>query len=102
MDKQFPKTCKVCNLRFETYEDFLLKTYALKKGDFSKGPKETILLYRNCDCGTTLTTRMDDRRDYSEDGLALRLKFQEIFKGYLAKGIPLDEAKRLTREELGL
>ena len=84
-DEKFPKKCNTCGRIYNSREDFLRETQALKKGDviFDKEAKtdQRLQEYRNCICGSTLVIVAGDRRDNTPFGKARR----ELFDVCVAK-----------------
>ncbi|MBI5451000.1 MAG: oxidoreductase [Gammaproteobacteria bacterium] len=80
----FPKKCANCGQTYETADQFLAETQALRAS--TSGLKESeeedgtkiIEVFRNCQCGSTMMEFFGDRRDLSEKGLQRRQKFEEI------------------------
>ena len=97
-----PKTCQTCGSNFRNLPEFWNNTRPLESGTFSEGPKDSILIYRNCTCGSTLTLRLQDRRDYSQSGMNLRKKFRDSLQKHLDEGKTWEEAESLVREELNI
>lgn len=101
-EESLPKVCKSCDKVYKSLEDFWNRTLPLLNGSYSNGPKDSVLIYRNCECGTTLTLRLYDRRDYSENGVMLREKFRVALKKWMDQGKSRAEAEKLVRQELDL
>jgi hypothetical protein len=92
-DEKFPKKCNTCGRIYNSREDFLRETQAMKKGDviFDKEAKSNQRLqeYRNCVCGSTLVIVAGDRRDNTPFGKARR----ELFDVCVTK------LKEVTKED---
>ncbi len=98
----FPKTCTVCGKVYSTCDEFLSKTSSLDRGDLSQGPKNSVLAYRNCDCGSTLTIKLEDLRDYSPEGIKRREEFRKRLKQVKeTEGLDDQEAVAKVKKEMG-
>jgi hypothetical protein len=101
-DHSFPKRCAHCGRRYESAEEFIRATQAVRDG--GSGLKSTrdesdqlrVELFRNCTCGSTLMDRFDDRRDLSQPGLRRRHIFGQLLQMLINKGM----ATELARAEL--
>ncbi|MCP4911553.1 MAG: hypothetical protein GY909_00430 [Oligoflexia bacterium] len=96
---QFPKTCSLCKKVFETRNDFLDETSALRKGDYSAGPKDFVLEYRNCQCGSTLTLKLYDDRGYNDKQVAQREFFAKRLAELAKEGIEKAVARDMVFKE---
>ena len=96
---KFPFICSCCNRVYSSRKDYLLRTFALEKGDYTKGPNGTILEYRNCACGTTLAVILQERRDDSSVGLNAREEFYKRVSNLVDKGISITEARAMLLQE---
>ncbi len=97
-DLSFPKICNTCGKRYETVEEFIGQTEAIRQSSGLKedlGDDEEVIvgLFRNCTCGSTLMDEFTDRRNLTKSGLARREKFGEVLEKLLKKGIPPDVAR---------
>lgn len=101
-ENAFPKTCGVCGKVYSNHDEFLKETSELNAGSLSQGPKESVLSYRNCSCGSTITIKVTDMRDNSEAGNLQREEFRKKLEVYLEKGMEQVEAVRLVKKEMGL
>ena len=103
LDSNFPKKCASCGISYENEDIFFSNTDPLMKGTYSDGPKDTVLAYRNCVCGSTLTLKLNDRRDYSEEGIKKRRLFRQRMEFLIEnQGVSKDEALKMARQEVGL
>jgi hypothetical protein len=98
----FPKECKACGSVYPNYDDFIKNTEALANGDLSQGPKRSVLAYRNCPCGSTITIKLEDLRDYSEEGKERRQLFKEKLLVHLENGVDEDDAIEIVKKEMDL
>jgi hypothetical protein len=97
----FPKKCSTCGKRFETVDDFISQTEALRnstglKEDLDDDDQIIVGLFRNCPCGSTLMDEFNNRRDLSTAGLARREKFSELMNRLTKSGF----SPEIAREEL--
>lgn len=97
-DLSFPKICNTCKKRYETVEEFIKDTEAIReksglKEDLDDDNKVIVGLFRNCSCGSTLMDEFNDRRNLSKAGIARRIKFQELMDKLIHKGIDQDTAR---------
>ncbi|MCF8058639.1 MAG: hypothetical protein K9K67_05040 [Bacteriovoracaceae bacterium] len=99
-ENAFPKECKVCGSIFSNYQEFIDQTLPLTHGDLSQGPKRSVLAYRNCTCGSTITIKLEDLRDYSEEGQKRRQIFKEKLIVLLERGIEEEEAIEMVKKEM--
>lgn len=88
----FPKKCPSCNRQFETAEEFIKETQAIRKDvsglkqSLDDDDKTIVEVYRNCPCGSTLMDFFSDRRDLSEAGLKRREKFGQLLDHLIRQG----------------
>lgn len=101
-ENAFPKTCKVCGEVYPNHDSFMAKTEALSAGSLSQGPHESVLSYRNCKCGSTITIKVEDMRDYSEAGIKQREEFKRRLKIHEDNGVEIKDAIALVKKEMGL
>lgn len=102
LKENYPKICQTCGKSYGTYAEFIENTVELNAGDLGQGPGQSVLVYRNCSCGSTITSKVADMRDYSEAGEKQRAIFREKLKEYLEVGFEEKEAIRLVKKELGI
>jgi len=98
-DLSFPKVCPTCNQRFETVEEFIAKTEALRKStglksDVDDEGRTIVELFRNCTCGSTLMDEFNDRRNLSPAGIRRREKFGELVQRLCKNGYPAETVRR--------
>lgn len=72
---KFPKSCSTCGRVYETRQEYLSATRNLKGGGAVVN-RLGVQEYRNCECGSTLLVRTNDRRDNSVFGQARRDLFE--------------------------
>lgn len=100
--ENYPKLCKSCGRSYKNYQEFFNQTTNLSKGDYSQGPKGSVLVYRNCECGSTITSKVEDMRDYTPEGVAQR----EEFKKRLRKRVEQGQDEKLSiieiKKEMGI
>lgn len=96
---QFPKKCTTCLWQYENRSSFLEETSKLSKGRYSIGPQSSVLEYRNCKCGSTLTMKMFDDRKYDKKSNMQREFFRERIPGLIKKGYQESEAKDIVMKE---
>ena len=94
----FPKKCNSCGCSFETAEDFVRQTEAIRgksglKSAVDDDGRPVVELFRNCLCGSTLMDAFRDRRDTSEAGLRRRAKFGELAARLVARGVTPEMAR---------
>ena len=94
----FPKKCNTCGRNFETAEDFVRQTEAIRgksglKSALDDDGRPVVELFRNCLCGSTLMDAFRDRRDSSEAGLRRRAKFGELVARLVARGVTPEIAR---------
>jgi len=97
----FPKQCSTCGKRYETVDDFVSQTEALRKSsglkeDLDDDGRVIVELFRNCTCGSTLMDEFNNRRNLTPAGLNRRKKFSELLDRLVNKGFSAETA----REEL--
>lgn len=102
LPETYPKTCTVCGKVFLNHDDFFKNTVPLSKGDLGQGPKGSVLVYRNCTCGSTITTKVTDDRDYSPKGIAQREEFTRRLNKLLEDGKDKAESIALIKKEMGI
>ncbi len=94
----FPKECATCGKRYETVDEFVFETQALKKSSGLKEEEEggqiIVELFRNCICGSTLMDEFRNRRDLSLAGIKRREKFGELLDRLIDLGISYETARR--------
>ena len=100
--KTYPKKCNSCGMLFNNHAEFLNNTTEINKGSLGQGPKETVLVYRNCKCGSTITAKVTDLRDYSEEGIARRDEFRKRLSEYEKQGMDKKNAIELVKKEMNL
>ena len=88
----FPKKCQSCARLFESAEQFIRETQAIRqnvsglKQSIDDDDKAIVEVYRNCPCGSTLMDFFSDRRDLSDVGLKRREKFGQLLDHLIAQG----------------
>lgn len=100
-DLSFPKLCATCGKRYETVDDFISQTEAIRKSsglkeDLGDDDQVIVELFRNCTCGSTLMDEFNNRRDLSVAGLKRRKKFGELIDRLVDKGFTAE----ISRNEL--
>ena len=101
----FPKMCATCGERYETVDDFVSRTRAIRK---SSGLKQNlddddqviVNLFRNCTCGSTLMDEFNNRRDLTEAGIRHREKFGELLNRLVETGVEPLTARTEVRKVL--
>lgn len=101
-DNAFPKTCAVCGTVYDSHLDFIERTRPLQAGTLSQGPKDSVLSYRNCHCGSTITIKVEDMRDYSEEGVKQREEFKKRLSALIEEGMNENLAIEQIKKEMGL
>lgn len=94
----FPKLCATCGKRYETVDEFVFQTEAIRKSSGLKEEEEEdgqiiVELFRNCICGSTLMDEFNNRRDFSSTGIGRREKFGEILERLTGSGISHETAR---------
>jgi hypothetical protein len=93
----FPKLCANCGKRYETVDEFVFQTEAVRKSSGLKEEEEDgqifVELFRNCICGSTLMDEFNNRRDLSSAGIGRREKFGEILERLTGSGIAYETAR---------
>ncbi len=94
----FPKFCATCGKRYETAEEFITQTEALRKSsglkeDLDDDDQIIVELFRNCTCGSTLMDEFNNRRDLSVGGLKRREKFGELMDRLVKAGFEAQTAR---------
>lgn len=102
LENAFPKKCGTCNTVYTNYSDFLQRTGPLPNGTLSEGPHHSVLAYRNCNCGSTLTIKLEDLRDYSEKGIKQREEFKKRLSELEKLGVESSDAIAQVKKEMGL
>jgi len=97
----FPKKCATCGKRYETVDEFIVKTEALRnstglKEDLDDDDEIIVELFRNCVCGSTLMDEFNNRRNLSPGGLKRREKFGELLSRLKKAGFPEETAREGT------
>lgn len=97
-DLSFPKICNTCGKRYETVEEFIEQTEAIRqssglKEDLDDDDRVIVGLFRNCTCGSTLMDEFNNRRNLTKSGIARREKFGELLDKLTEKGVPADVAR---------
>lgn len=100
-DSAFPRECGACGRAFESADDFVRQTEAVRgvsglKQSWDDDDRPLVELYRNCPCGSTMMEFFGDRRDSSPAGLRRRERFGALLDRLVTAGVPADVA----REEL--
>ncbi|MFZ1983235.1 MAG: hypothetical protein WAU91_02410 [Desulfatitalea sp.] len=98
-DHSFPKRCAHCGRHYQSAEELIQATQAVRDG--GSGLKSTrdeldrpqVELFRNCACGSTLMDRFDDRRDWSQPGLRRRQIFGQLLQMLINKGMAAELAQ---------
>lgn len=94
----FPKKCSSCGRNFDTADDFVRQTDAIRgksglKSAVDDDGRPVVELFRNCPCGSTLMDAFRDRRDASEAGLRRRAKFGALIERLVARGVTPETAR---------
>ena len=98
-ESAFPKRCANCGREFQNAAEFLAATQPIRVD--SSGLKQSqdddgqaiVDLFRNCVCGSTLLESFRNRRNLSEDGIKMRMRFQEMVGKLVATGCPAETAR---------
>lgn len=98
VDAAFPKKCSSCGRNFETADDFVRQTDAIRgksglKSAVDDDGRPVVELFRNCPCGSTLMDAFRDRRHTSEAGLRRRAKFGALIDRLAARGVAPETAR---------
>lgn len=99
-ESSFPKICPSCGKRFDTADQFIAETNALRTGQsglkqaFDDDDKSIVEAFRNCVCGSTLMDFFSDRRDLTAEGLGRRKKFGELLEFLAENGLDKETARR--------
>lgn len=99
----FPKVCRSCNRRYESFEDFIESTVDVSgKCGLAEYPDKArscrVGIFRNCECGSTLLVVCLCRRDESAEGDMRRLNFDKMLDIYEKAGLDRDAARRELRK----
>ncbi|TAK91352.1 MAG: oxidoreductase [Burkholderiaceae bacterium] len=92
-ESAFPKRCASCGRVFETAQQFMQETEAIRRGQtglkqsLDDDNRTVIEVFRNCPCGSTLMDFFSDRRDLSDGGLKRREKFGLLLEQLIARGL---------------
>jgi len=93
---EFPKLCSCCKKEFNERQSYWDQTSPLEHGNYSRGSKNHIFEYRNCnDCSSTLVTKFVDERDASAEGVKKREQWKQQFQFLVSNGIPEERAKSI-------
>ncbi len=101
----FPRHCNTCGARFETAEEFLNQTEALRnttgvRESYDDDDAPLVEVYRNCPCGSTLMEEFADRRDNSPAGVERRRVFDVLTARLVGAGFDQELATRELRKVL--
>lgn len=96
---EFPKTCPKCGRVYESINDYLAATAAPGNHtglmDIEANESEhQVGLFRNCECGSTLMTFCQDRRDFTDAGQRRRELFGDLLERLTKAGIEHELAHR--------
>ena len=100
VSKSFPKHCR-CGKTYATVDQFLTET---EESNYPTNILQVIgytdaslaALCRDCSCGATLIVIINDRRDFSKDGIRIREEFGDILRVCEASGMK----PHIARKEL--
>jgi hypothetical protein len=98
-DAEFPKRCNVCGRVYETVDDFIRQTSAVRpdntglKQAVNDDDSIVVELYRNCVCGSTLLDYFSDRRDSSTTHGERRAYFETVLVKLMQAGYDRDAAR---------
>ncbi len=98
-ESSFPKRCRNCGTEYRNAAEFLAATQPLRTD--SSGLKQSlgedgeliVDLFRNCVCGSTLLESFWNRRDFSEEGIKRRMRFQNMVDELVATGCTAGTAR---------
>ncbi len=98
-ESAFPKRCRNCGTEYRNAAEFLAATQPLRTD--SSGLKQSlgedgeliVDLFRNCVCGSTLLESFWNRRDFSEEGIKRRMRFQDMVDKLVATGCTAGTAR---------
>lgn len=95
----FPKCCNNCGRVFETAQQFIAESQALRVGvtglkqGCDEDERPIVEVYRNCPCGSTLMDLFSNRRDTSEEGAQRRQLFNTAKSHLISRGLSPTEAR---------
>lgn len=95
----FPKRCNSCGRVFETAQQFITESKALRVGvtglkqGYDDDERPIVEVYRNCPCGSTLMDLFSNRRDTSEEGGQRRQLFNTAKSYLISRGLSPSEAR---------
>lgn len=92
----FPRICNTCEKSYLDRAQFLKETVLLPKGTYSKGTKDKVFEYRNCQCGSTLVCVVESNRDESPEGIEMRKDFSRKMQFLIDNGIDKKRAKEIV------
>lgn len=97
-DMAFPKVCATCGKRYESVDDFVAQTKAIRgasglKQDMDDDDQVIVSLFRNCTCGSTLMDEFNNRRDLTKAGIQRREKFGELLDRLVESGVESETAR---------
>ncbi len=97
----FPKKCSLCQKVYENVDIYIKETLALEHHPSglseSYDPEDkinTVELYRNCTCGSTLMDFFSDRRDLSQVGEKRRKVFKKLLDELIKRGSDVENARK--------
>ncbi len=101
-DSTFPKRCTSCGKIYETQADFMVDTMPVRDTSLQQGSglialdpedHETVSVFRNCTCGSTLMADFRSRRDNSAQGRERRCRFDELLTMLIHRGMTHQTAR---------
>lgn len=98
-DAAFPKRCNSCGRLYETAEQFIAESKALRAGvtglkqGYDDHERHIVEVYRNCPCGSTLMGLFENRRDTSKLGEQRRSLFKAAEAYLIARGLSSSESR---------
>lgn len=96
---QFPRQCSNCGRNFENRSDYYFQTTPAGNGKLICREQQYLLEMRNCSCGSTISLKFIDERDYTEVGKFRLEKTQELIEHFKKDGSFEQDAKRRAMEE---
>lgn len=94
----FPRSCRNCQRRFDSLDDWLEHTRPMARGSglkqsFDEDDQVIVELFRNCVCGSTLMEACSDRRDQTPEGEGRRERFARLIELLVARGLSREDAR---------
>ena len=101
-DSTFPKHCPCCGKVFDTKDAFIEATTPVRDTSLQQGSglftldddrSESVSMFRNCTCGSTLMAEFHSRRDHSQHGHDRRQRFDELLTMLMHRGMSHQAAR---------